>query len=77
MIEAMFGHDCPLCGGKPLKAFYAGFPLKMCEDCNCAFGFFCWIFDVLPFIGGIITYEGSYWALLWDFIKGDLKELEQ
>jgi hypothetical protein len=63
--------ECPLCDSENIsKAIYAGWPLLFCEDCNCIFGFFAWIMDILPFNGYFLLYEGPYLKGLIAWWKG-------
>lgn len=73
---------CPLCNSAEVKkVVYYGLPVKMCfamrergrlvEPCNCMFG--CWtlITNLLPFNGCVLVYEGSYLKAMWHWLFGD------
>lgn len=65
--------DCPECGELMAKAFYMGFTGRMCVNPGCAtlMGVAADV-AALWFVGPIVLYEGSYWKILWAFLKGDL-----
>lgn len=64
---------CPQCGSATLKVLWYGLPFILCEDetCNCCWGKFDFLFNVLPFNGLFAPYEGSYWTALYHWLKGD------
>lgn len=68
---------CITCGGEAVKVLYAGIPLKLCRDHDCAT---CWgaldfVLGWLPFNGMFIRYgDGvSYWQALRFFLFGDIR----
>lgn len=68
--------DCQLCGARAHKVICAGIPLKLCsnEDCNCVWGFWSWIFDLLPFNGYFMIYRKGYLDALWHWLTEPLEE---
>ncbi|MDD2853868.1 MAG: hypothetical protein PHY09_18425 [Desulfuromonadaceae bacterium] len=60
---------CPWssCGGKAHKVIYAGFPMKMCDDCSTLWGFWA-IIPALYFHGYLFIYEESYLKGLWEWL---------
>lgn len=63
---------CPACGGKDvLKVIYAGLPMKLCTDKTCVaiFGFWSCILLVIPFTGVFLSYEGSYWKAIFQWLS--------
>jgi hypothetical protein len=76
---------CPSCGDKYLKAIYMGFPLRICQDeeCACAQGCIAlWLMEHMPVSQGewnaggwaLYVYEGSYWKALWKWMFTKIDE---
>lgn len=61
---------CPLCEAESMKVIYYGFPMHLCMECNCLFGFWEIFTRYMPFNGIFFAYEGSYFIALFKWIKG-------
>ncbi len=63
---------CPSCKSKGTKALYAGIPVKICTndigECYLVWGFFSPLLTIIPFNGWFFTYEGNYFAALWEWL---------
>jgi hypothetical protein len=54
-----------------MKVIYMGLPLRLCSDdlCNCVFGFWSWVMEVVPFNGIFMVYTSSYLPALWHWLS--------
>jgi hypothetical protein len=63
---------CPLCGKQGIKVIFAGFPMILCsdEDCACLWGFWSFVpLYICPFNGVFYRYEDNYLKALWRWIR--------
>lgn len=58
---------CPICCSteQVQRVIYMGLPLYLCDCDNVVYGFWSWLFGLLPFNGEFMVYECSYWRALW------------
>jgi hypothetical protein len=72
-VDARRHSLCPLCGAQGFKVLYAGIPMRLCEDTECAavWGGGAWLMAWLPFNGWFVRYE-RYWPALWALMRGRL-----
>lgn len=53
---------CPLCNSNYDKVIYYGFPVKLCQNeyCNCMFGFWTIMTNLLLYHGILLFYNDGY-----------------
>ena len=63
-------NKCPLCANNRMKIIYYGLPANFCENdqCNCMWGFWTNITNMLPFNGALFVYSGNYFTALYDWM---------
>lgn len=69
---------CPNCNSEMMKVIYFGLPGRLCENYGCST--LSGPVELIPnwlsqFAAGedgfcFMTYEGSYWRALWQWLKG-------
>lgn len=67
---------CPRCNSTGWRVLYAGIPLRLCPDpdCCCVWGFWSWLFFLLPFNGMFFVCRPgpfSYLRALWAWLRGE------
>ena len=62
---------CDLCGkDEALKVVAYALPMRLCmaDGCHYLWGFWSFVFAVLPFNGHFLAYERGYPAALWRWL---------